>query len=133
MDRRAPVLAGLFTCALGFAAQAATPDESLFDRLGGTLRVTAIVDTTIDELAARPEGDALRERVADIKADLLARICALSGGGCRYPSKKVAALPPGNEMLEALRMAMRTHGVPLAARNELLEALATQRRDVARL
>ena len=57
------------------------------------------------------------------------RICAVTGGGCRY--RGAADTDP--ELVEALRLAMRTHGVPLAARNELLEALAPTRRNGAAL
>ncbi len=136
MDRRTPLLAA-FLFSLGSVAgagEAANSGESLFSRLGGTNRVSAIVDTTIQQLAAQP-GDAPSANLDDAKADLVARICAVTGGGCRFKKSayKSGSLASGAGLVEALRVAMRTHGVPLAARNELLEALASTRRDVARL
>ena len=136
MDRRTPLLAALLLSlgSLAAAGDAARAEDSLFSRLGGTARVSALVDTTVEQLAAQP-GDALSGNLDDVKADLVARICAVTGGGCRFKKSahKSASLPTGTGLVEALRVAMRTHGVPLAARNELLEALASTRQDVARL
>jgi len=138
MVRRTPLLAALLilgsVAAAGDAARNRVPVEPLFERLGGTARVAAFVDATVDELAADPQGGSVREGLdlQAVKADLVARICALSGGGCRY-RQKAAALQTSAGLVEVLRVAMRAHGVPLAARNELLETLATTRRDVARL
>ena len=136
MDRRTPLLA-VFLLSLGSlaaAGDAASSEDSLFSRLGGTTRVSAFVDTTVEQLAAKP-ADPLSGNLDDAKADLVARICAVTGGGCRFKKSayKSESLTSGAGLVEALRAAMRTHGVPLAARNELLEALASTRRDVARL
>jgi hypothetical protein len=136
MDLRTPLLAALLLGlgSLAAAGDAARAEDSLFSRLGGTARVSAFVDTTVEQLAAQP-GDALSGNLDVVKADLVARICAVTGGGCRFKKSayKSAARTAGVELVEALRVAMRTHGVPLAARNELLEALASTRRDLARL
>ena len=144
MDRRTPFMAALLLslgslAAAADSARSSAPADSLFARLGGAERVTAFVDATVDELAANADAGNFRGgRVEDIKADLVARICAVTGGGCRYRSKagskagSKSSLQTGKELVEALRVAMRTHGVPLAARNELLEALAPTR-DVAKL
>jgi len=135
MDRRTPLLAALLLSlgSLAAAGNAARAEDSLFSRLGGTARVSALVDTTVEQLAAQP-GDALSGNLDVVKADLVARICAVTGGGCRFrKSAHQSASLTGAGLVEALRVAMRTHGVPLAARNELLEALASTRRDVARL
>jgi hypothetical protein len=136
MERRTPLLAAFLLSlgSLAAAGDAARAEDSLFSRLGGAVRVSAFVDTTVEQLAAR-RGDALSGNLDDVKADLVARICAVTGGGCRFKKSayKPASPTAGAELVEALRAAMRTHGVPLAARNELLEALASTRRDVARL
>ena len=52
----------------------------------------------------------------------ISRICAVTGGGCRFKKSAYKSTTTAG-LVEALRTAMRTHGVPLAARNELLEAL----------
>ncbi len=95
--------------------------------------MSAIVDATVEELAAKSRavpGFESRD-VQDIKNDLAARICSLAGGGCRNPGARRVDLASQVELVEALRVAMRAQDVPLAARNELLEALAPVRRDVA--
>jgi hypothetical protein len=136
MDRRTPLLAAILLSlgSLAAAGDAARAEESLFSRLGGTERVSALVDTTVEQLAAQP-GDTRSGNLDVVKADLVARICGVTGGGCRFKKSalKSAPLTSGTELVEALRVAMRTHGVPLAARNELLEALVSTRRDLARL
>ena len=136
MDRSTPLLAAFLLSlgSLAVAGDAARSEESLFSRLGGTAHVSALVDTTVETLAAQP-GDTLSGNLDEVKADLAARICSVTGGGCRFKksAQKSASLNSGAGLVEALRVAMRTHGVPLAARNELLEALASTRRDVARL
>ena len=112
---------------LAAAGETAAP-ESLFERLGGTPRITAIVGATVDGLAANSASLGNREPQVT-KNELVRRICAVAGGGCRSRG----AADTGTELIEALRVAMRAHGVPLAARNELLEALAPTRRGGAAL
>ena len=131
MNLRIPLLTAMLATlsCLATAGETASAD-SLFERLGGTPRVTAIVDATVDELAANSREAPFGNRDPQVvKNDLVRRICAVTGGGCRYRG----AADSGSELVEALRAAMRTHGVPLAARNELLEALAPTRRGGAPL
>src|SRR4051794_7232817 len=68
------------------ALPAVAPAGSLYARLGGTAKVTAIVDETIDKVAANPRMNQSFDKV-DLKRvkDLLAeQICSLTGGGCTY-------------------------------------------------
>ncbi|HEX5160818.1 MAG TPA: hypothetical protein VFV88_03795 [Steroidobacteraceae bacterium] len=137
MNRRTPVFLALLAGLAGLASAAEPAHtgaaESLYARLGGTSGVSAIVDATVEELAAKSRavpGFESRD-VQDIKNDLAARICSLAGGGCRNPGARRVDLASQVELVEALRVAMRAQDVPLAARNELLEALAPVRRDVA--
>jgi len=142
MDRRTPVVAALLSalCCLASAGpvRAAAATDSLFSRLGGTAKVTAFVDASVNELAARPRADgALQSQdVQAIKNDRVARICWMTGGGCRQPGAlragvAIGAGAPQAERVEALRVAMRAHAVPLAVRNELLEVIAPVRLNVA--
>ena len=145
MDRRTPVVAALMSalCCLATAAgplrvPATSTADSLFFRLGGTAKITAFVDASVNELAARPHaGGAFQgQDLQAIKNDLVARICCMSGGGCRQPgvlrtSVASSADAAQSELLEALRLAMRAQDVPLAARNELLELIAPVRLNVA--
>jgi len=129
MKLRRPLLTAILATlsCLATAGETASAD-SLFARLGGTTRITAIVEATVETLAANSRESPSRAP-QDTKNDLVRRICAVTGGGCRYRG----AADTGPELVEALREAMRTHGVPLAARNELLESLAPTRRNGAAL
>ena len=136
MNLRMPLLTALLaTLSCLVSAGEAASAESLFERLGGTDRVTAIVNATVDGLAGNFRETSLGNREPQVvKNELVRRICAVTGGGCRYRGAAIAGSDlAGTELVEALRVAMRTHGVPLAARNELLEALAPTRRAGAAL
>jgi hypothetical protein len=131
MNRRTPLLIVLLAALSGHSSAGDAAADSLFERLGGNARVNAIVEATVSELAASSR-DAFGTRDPQaVKHDLVRRICAVAGGGCRYRGPD----DTGAELVEALRISMRTHGVPLAARNELLEALtpARDRASVAAL
>lgn len=104
--------------------------QSLFSRLGGIAQLEVIAQSTVRELAAQSGGE-FSGNLAAMQAELVAHLCAVTGGGCRSRASHGALRSPG-AMIEALRVAMRTHAVPLAARNELIEALAPAQ-DVARL
>jgi len=135
MLRRTPVFLVLLSGLAGLASAAGTSRtaaaDSLFARLGGADRVTAIVDATVAEFAAKSRPGLETRDAQLIKKDLAARICSLAGGGCRNPGARRVDLASQVDLVEALRVAMRAQAVPLAARNELLEALAPVRRDVA--
>ena len=137
MARRTPAFLALLASLAGLAS-AAEPartgaGDSLYARLGGTARVTAIVDATVEGFVAKSHAVPGFESgdVQAIKHDLVARICSLAGGGCRIPGGRRVDLASQVELVEALRVAMRAQEIPLAARNELLEVLAPVRRDVA--
>lgn len=133
MTPRRASLCALFTL-LASAAFAGAPGHSLYERLGGGPKVTAFVNQTIERFAAASRADASLEpaNFQSLKAALLGRICALSGGGC--PDARLAidaASYPA--LVDALRGAMRAQDVPLAVRNELLDVLGPASRDVAQL
>jgi hemoglobin len=119
------------------------PAGSLYARLGGTPKVTAFVNQTIDRVAADPRMSKSFDKVnlQHVKDMLLAQICSLTGGGCVYTGDTMREVHAGDRignaefygLVEQLRGAMRAQDVPLAARNELLEILAPMKRDVVKL
>jgi hemoglobin len=125
------------------APPATAPAGSLYARLGGTPTVSAFVNQTIDHVAADPRMNQSFDKVnlQRVKDMLLEQICSLSGGGCTYTGDTMRDVHAGHHisnaeffsLVEALRGAMRAQGVPLAARNELLEILAPMKRDVVKL
>ena len=119
MVRRSPMLVALLAAACSAAMAGERSATSLYERLGGESGVAAIVSDAVDS--------SLPDKTDEMKRQLAVRICAVSGGGCRAPD----ALREYGPLLEALRVSLRSHEVPLAARNELLEALTA--RQLARL
>jgi hemoglobin len=147
MTPRSTLFAAL-TCLLGVPACAANPPalapaESLYARLGGPEKVAAFVGQTIDQVAANPDTNKSFDKVnlQHVKEKLIEQICSLSGGGCAYTGDPMRDVHAGHHisnaeffaLVEQMRNAMRAAGVPLAARNELLEILAPMKRDVVKL
>jgi len=119
----------LFTASLlaafcSFASAADSPSSPLFSRLGGSATLEAIASDTVE--AAAKSNATVAGDLAGAKRNFALYLCARTGGGCKSTG--------GGDflaLLEPLRIALRAHNVPLAARNELLEALAPARRDFA--
>jgi len=99
-----------------FADTPAPQAGSLYARLGGAAKVTAVVDATFGQ--ASIAGD----QRAFVREQWVAQICAISGGGCAASTDVMRDAPVG--VIEALRHALRAQDVPLKARNELLDLLA---------
>ena len=85
--------------------------------LSSTFCCMGLIREAIDHAVA---DEALRTPLAD-------HICALAGGNCHSPRAPRISEAQFVELVEGLRASMRAHDVPLAARNELLEALAPLR------
>jgi hemoglobin len=154
MPPRKPLLATLLLvaataiCPAGFAQAppalipppAIAPAGSLYERLGGTTKVSAFVNQTIDVVASNPQMNQSFDKVnlQHVKDMLIEQICSLTGGGCRYTGDTMRDVHAGHHisnaeffgLVEVLRVAMRAQKVPLPARNELLEILAPMKRDV---
>jgi hemoglobin len=124
----------------GSSARAANRDDSLYSRLGGTANVTAFVADTIDHAASDPHLKRTFEGVnlGRVKGHFVEMVCELSGGGCKYSGDTMHDAHAGLGATESqffvlvqlLRDSMERHGVPLSARNELLQILAPMKRDI---
>jgi hemoglobin len=122
---------------------AVAPEGSLYARLGGTPAVTAFVNETIEKVAVSPATQRSFDKVnlQHVKDMLIEQICSITGGGCAYTGDTMRDVHAGHKitnaeffaLVEVLRDSMRTHRVPLSARNELLELLAPMKRDVVKL
>ena len=121
------------------AASSAAPG-SLYERLGGNAKMTAVVGETIDRVAADPRMNQSFNKVnlKRVKLLLVEQVCSLAGGGCTYTGDSMKEVHAGHkisnaefyQLVEVLRDSMRNHGIPLGARNELLQILAPMKRDV---
>jgi hemoglobin len=122
------------------AVPAAGRDDSLYGRLGGTANVTAFVADTIDHAASDPHLKLTFEGVnlGRVKGHFVEMVCELTGGGCKYSGDSMHDAHAGlgatesqfYVLVQLLRDSMRRHGVPLSARNELLQILAPMKRDI---
>lgn len=119
MTKHGPALAVLCSafCCIGLARSATGP--SLYSRLGGPETMTAFVRDALDRAAA----------IDTEPRQLESYLCSIAGGDCASTRAPQLSEAQFLQLVEALRVAMRAHDVPLAARNELLEALAALRRE----
>ena len=102
--------------------------------------MTAVVEETMDTVAANPRMNQSFGKVdlKRVKSLLVEQICSLTGGGCTYSGDSMKEVHAGHaisdseffQLVEVLQESMRRHGIPLGARNELLEILAPMKRDV---
>jgi hemoglobin len=136
------VLVAFLLLSMGFVralwASAAAP--SLYDRMGGTANVTAVVSDLIDEAAADPKLKRSFDKVnlKRVKKLLVEQICDLAGGGCQYSGDTMHDAHAGLGITQAefyglvqvLKDTMARHGIALRERNELLAILAPMKRDV---
>ena len=123
MTNRNRMITGAFLL-IAFGISPTASADSLYERLGGTTVVSAVVADAVDKTKLPLAKELLSER-----------ICALTGGGCKIAAGKpigTNAQPISSTefsgLVEAMRESMRARDVPLAARNQLLEILAPMSR-----
>jgi hemoglobin len=108
--------------------------------MGGSAKVTAVVNEVIDVAATDPH---MKRSFADVdiprvKRLLVEQICELAGGGCTYTGDTMHDVHAGlgitqaefYDLVQTLRDSMIRHGIGLRERNELLRILAPMKRDV---
>lgn len=126
------------------ATSTATSDtaasRSLYDRLGGTSAITAVVDTFVAHVAAdaRINKKFVRSNIPRVKAMLVEQICAQTGGPCTYTGRTMKEAHRNmrvtegefNALVEHLVMALNAFNVPKREQDELLAALGTMKGDI---
>ena len=115
MSIRLPVALLLLFAGVAFADAPASREASLYSRLGGPAKIASLVDATFEHVDLSATDRTLA------RDSWIARICALSGGGCHA---ELTTHEAPARLIEELRRAMRAQDVPLSARNELLDLLA---------
>lgn len=123
-------------------AAAATPQKSLYDRLGGLEAITAVVDEFIKNLAADERVNKKLARsgmnVPRVRLHLIEQVCAATGGPCKYTglsmktTHKNMGVTEGefNAVVEDLTKALDKFNVPGQEKSELLGALAAMKGDI---
>jgi hemoglobin len=131
------VSAALYGCA---GMQMQQPDASLYERLGGKPAITAVVDDFVGNVAAdsRINGFFARTDIPRLKTQLVAQICAGSGGPCNYTGRDMKSAHAGmgvseahfNALVEDLVKTLDKFKVPDREKNELLALLGPMKADI---
>lgn len=137
--------------ALGVTSSALAGEEageqpSLYERLGGVMAISVVVDDFLDmlipdpQLNENPAIDAARERVPApyLKYHVTAFVCQATGGPCQYHGRGMGESHAHLNITEAewdrmvaiFKDVLAEHGVPERETNELLELMGTTKDDI---
>lgn len=139
------VILGLVVSSAGVLGQGTMKPKSLYQRLGGTKAITAVVDEFVAIVAAdkrinkyfgRTAADPARLKT--FKTHLVNQICEASGGPCKYTGKdmKTAHMGMGisgadfNALVEDLVMALDKFKVGKTEKDQLLGTLGPMKTDI---
>ncbi len=124
--------AGLSACA--------SSEPTLYQRLGGTPGIAAVMDDFVDNVRADP---AINKRfaAADIqhtKAMLTELVCQASGGPCKYTGRSMKETHRGmdiredefNSMVGDMNKTLDKFKLPSRERGEVLNLLASMKGDI---
>jgi hemoglobin len=118
----------------------ATPQKSLYDRLGGQPAITAVVDDFVGNVAAdsRINGFFAKTDIARLKRLLVEQICAGTGGPCTYTGRSMQAAHKGmnitdaqfNALVEDLQKSLNKFKVPEKEQGDLLAVLGPMKPQI---
>jgi hemoglobin len=132
----------LFATTVGAPAlsQAATDDRSLYERLGGTGPITAVVGKFVTIVAGdkRINGYFAKADIVGLKKHLINMVCQASGGPCEYTGRDMKTTHKGmgvtgaafNALVGDLIEALDTFNVPEREKGELLSVLGPMKGDI---
>jgi hemoglobin len=114
--------------------------KPLYDRLGGTPAITAVVDDFIGNVAgdARINGRFAKANIPRLKQQLVDQICEASGGPCTYKGASMLDAHRGMKITEAefsalvedLVKSLDKFKVPSQEKSELLTALGAMKPQI---
>ena len=121
-----------------WAADAPLP--SLYERLGGTGPITAVVGKFVSIVGQdkRINGYFANTDLVHLKKQLVDQVCQASGGPCTYEGRDMKTAHTGmkvttaafNALVEDLVKALDTFNVPAREKNELLAVLGPMKKDI---
>ena len=121
-------------------SQAATDDRSLYERLGGTGPITAVVGKFVTIVAGdkRINGYFAKADIVKLKQHLINMVCQASGGPCEYTGRDMKTAHKGMGVTGAafgalvgdLIEALDTFNVPEREKGELLGVLGPMKGDI---
>ena len=122
------------------AAGCATKEPSLYDRLGGTPGIAAVVDDFIGNVAA---DTAINRRfsgadIPKLKRLLVEQICEASGGPCKYSGRTMKESHRGQAITDAdfnamagdMTKTLDKFNVPAREKGEVMKLLGSMRGDI---
>ncbi len=128
------------------AAAAATPGNTLYERLGGVYPISVVVDDFIerllvnDTLNANPAINDARRRVPKqgLKFHVTALVCQVTGGPCQYTGRDMGSShahlniseTEWQAMLNAFRATLDRFKVPAAEQGELIAIVNGTKPDI---
>lgn len=121
-------------------SMAADTKPSLYERLGGTGPITAVVGKFVANVAAdkRINGYFAKADIPNLKRQLVDQVCMASGGPCTYTGKDMKTTHKGMKitsaaftaLVEDLVAALDTFNVPEQEKGELLSVLGPMSKDI---
>jgi hemoglobin len=131
----------LLSSAPVWAADAPLP--SLYERLGGTGPITAVVGKFVSIVGqdTRINGYFSKTDLPRLKKQLVDQVCQASGGPCTYEGRDMKTAHKGmkvttaafNALVEDLVKALDTFNVPAREKNELLSVLGPMKSDIVEM
>jgi hemoglobin len=122
------------------ATGAAAQSKSLYERLGGTTAIVAVVDDFVGNVAAdrRINGFFAHTDSARLKFNLVQQICAGTGGPCWYTGRDMKTAHAGlgirsrhfNALVQDLGKTLKKFKVPAKEQAELVAILAPMKKDI---
>lgn len=140
MTRRLAQFAAIVGLAGLMLAACASSEPSLYQRLGGTPGIAAVVDDFMDNVRADPMINK-RFAAADVphtKQMLVELICQDSGGPCKYTGRSMKATHRGMDISDAefnalagdMAKTLDKFKLPPPEKSEVMKLLASMRGDV---
>ena len=134
-----PLLSAVLVAA-GCPSTTSKPEASLYQRLGGTVAITAVVDDFVANVAADSRINArfANTDIPRLKRLLVEQICNGTGGPCTYTGRDMKTTHAGmgitdaefDALVEDLVQSLDKLKVPAAEKEELLGILGPMKADI---
>lgn len=126
--------------AAGPALAQPAPNDALYQQLGGQPGLVRLMDDFMARLLADPRMNPFFREVdqKNLKAQLVAQFCEVSGGPCKRKGPDMKKAHDGfditksnfNALVEVLQQSMDAQGIAFGAQNRLLAQLAPMHREI---